>query len=413
MPNGHSYWYLDDGVLVGPAQEVMEAWNTLQKTLGEVDLRLNIPKCECWTPPGQTQLTVQLPTGISKCDAEGFELLGAPVGTEAFCVKVLRNRVERIKGMLTKLRILRDPQSEFALLRSCCGFAKFAFSLRTAPSSDILTVCTEFDRLLFQTCRERLGVQISREDEKQWALPIRMGGFGMFRASDAGPAAFIASCVQALAWTNPSSHETSTVLEFPGMQDTWELFRSTLGRKLPELHPTIVEFLGRMDLMEHRQRVGNMSELSLTTMLAVIPKSEPIQHFLTALRHEFNLHKWLALSPPSGNPARVLLRKLAVLRSDPVSGYVGNWLNVIPSQALGTKLEPAVFASLLRWWGGEPVSEPGKCPRIERGRDAMWSPLGRSRRPRRKLPNGSRTYCSSRCREQDLALDAEDVWFAD
>ena len=51
----------------------------------------------------------------------GIVLLGAPVGSENHERVVIRDRVEKIKAITDRLPLLKDLQSEFAILRSVAG----------------------------------------------------------------------------------------------------------------------------------------------------------------------------------------------------------------------------------------------------------------------------------------------------
>lgn len=43
-----SLWYLDDGSIVGPGDELVQAWDLVRKEAEKVGMRLNVDKCEIW-----------------------------------------------------------------------------------------------------------------------------------------------------------------------------------------------------------------------------------------------------------------------------------------------------------------------------------------------------------------------------
>ena len=103
----------------------------------------------------------------------------------------MRKRVAKIKAALENLELIDDPQVEMLLLRSCLGFPKFVFSLRSAPPEEIAETTREFDKMISSTMQERLGISLAQEQEKQARLPVAMGGLGIERAEDVAESAYL------------------------------------------------------------------------------------------------------------------------------------------------------------------------------------------------------------------------------
>ena len=61
LPKSLSVWYLDDGTIVGPEEEVVRAWRIMQEEAPRVDLKVNVRKCEIWT--GDSFSMPRYPTG--------------------------------------------------------------------------------------------------------------------------------------------------------------------------------------------------------------------------------------------------------------------------------------------------------------------------------------------------------------
>ena len=131
VPEALSIWYLDDGVVAGTRQQVCSVWTILEKELGKVGLKLNPAKCEAWSPSGAHKDLPGVPSDVKKLATTGFELLGSPIGDDAFCDNLVFSRVDKIRNLLSHLDIVKDPQVELALVRSCCGMPCFRFALRT------------------------------------------------------------------------------------------------------------------------------------------------------------------------------------------------------------------------------------------------------------------------------------------
>ena len=64
---------------------------------------------------------------------DGFVLLGSPIGSPSFCDLHVQKQVEKLSHTLSFLSDLRDSQMETTLLRSCLGFPKISFLIRTCP----------------------------------------------------------------------------------------------------------------------------------------------------------------------------------------------------------------------------------------------------------------------------------------
>ena len=94
-------------------------------------------------------------------------------------------------------------------------------------------------------------------------------------------------------------------------------------------------------------------------------KVEKCQHFLHSLIHVKRVRQWLAErgshDDDEEEQKRNLIRKMAVMRDDQTTGCAGNWLNVVPCRALGTRIVGAVFNAALRWWMGASTWQAEVC----------------------------------------------------
>ena len=129
-------FYLDDGVLAGPADTVQWFLSELTKELQLIGLSINFD-------PGKTQVIPAAQQtshvdgrlfGDAKLNCSGcFTLLGAPIGTPLFCETATSNRAEEATKLIQSLSELDDPLSAFLLLRNCASFCRVAYSVRTVP----------------------------------------------------------------------------------------------------------------------------------------------------------------------------------------------------------------------------------------------------------------------------------------
>ena len=67
----------------------------------------------------------------------GVDLLGSPLGSTEYAESYVGTRVNNIGKVLEVLSDMDHPQVELAMLRSCLGFPKFNFALRTCPPSKL------------------------------------------------------------------------------------------------------------------------------------------------------------------------------------------------------------------------------------------------------------------------------------
>ena len=83
-----------------------------------------------------------LDENIKRADPEGFELLGAPIGTETHHAKILSKRLKRTEPLLYRLLQIDDPHAAFGILKICIGTPKMLYSLRTVKQIPSVTKVT-------------------------------------------------------------------------------------------------------------------------------------------------------------------------------------------------------------------------------------------------------------------------------
>ena len=124
--------YIDDVFLIGPREEVAAAYRDLvgrmERSLG---LTSQARKCAVYSPAGGIPPGL-FPAGMPGADggaAVGIEILGIPVGTDAYVCDFAERRVRQLDQVIPALSHLRDPQVQYLLLR-CCANARVSHLLR-------------------------------------------------------------------------------------------------------------------------------------------------------------------------------------------------------------------------------------------------------------------------------------------
>jgi hypothetical protein len=171
--------YLDNITLIGPMPVLGQALEILCCEGPRVGLHVNLPKSELWWLNFDLPTCAQfIPSAVVRRTGNGVELLGGPVGGPVTCVALMASRVAHISEICGLLDSLEDSQVSFALLRSCAGFPKLSFSLRTSSPEFVATHASAFDNLMQRTLSHILGADIPDSVIRQALLPPSLGALG-------------------------------------------------------------------------------------------------------------------------------------------------------------------------------------------------------------------------------------------
>ena len=134
----------------------------------------SISKCMLWSPQNMSNLIQNL----ELADPEGFEVLRAPIGTEAHHAKVLSKRDEKTEPLLDRYDQLDDPHAAYGILKICIGTPKKLYSPRTfKPSPSVTKVLLDYEKAQ-RDCLETLTKgNVTCSIWKQANLPIKLGGW--------------------------------------------------------------------------------------------------------------------------------------------------------------------------------------------------------------------------------------------
>ncbi|KAJ0694995.1 putative reverse transcriptase domain, exostosin [Helianthus annuus] len=191
-------WYLDDGTIIGDAVQVAKALDIIGSEGPALGLRLNIRKTEVFWPTcnGVKVRPGLFPSEIGRPE-KGVKLLRGAVTCDAsFISGLAAKRATRAVDIMGHLPLLRDPQSELLLLRSCMGVAKLLFGLRTCQPPFVDDVVSCFNKDLREAIEDIVVCGGPFFGDLQWrivTLPMRLGGLGLLSARDVAAYAFVAS----------------------------------------------------------------------------------------------------------------------------------------------------------------------------------------------------------------------------
>ena len=194
--------YIDDVFLVGPRVEVAAAYRDLvtgmERHLGLVS---QARKCAVYSPAGglpQDLFPEDMP-GAGEVAAAGVEVLGVPIGSDAFVQDFVVRRVRQLDQIIPVLAHMRHPQLQYLLLR-CCANARVSHLLRGVPPPLVAQAAAEHDRAVWAGLQAILpGPSLSERAGRVARLHIRLGGLGLPSAERLAPAAYLGSWAQVTA----------------------------------------------------------------------------------------------------------------------------------------------------------------------------------------------------------------------
>ena len=323
-------WYLDDGVVGGRTADVLRACDIVQESAGRIGLDLNFAKCEVifHRKPREDPFPkdVVLEDGtiarpgykrIYTSPNGGFDLLGTPIGADAFVDDYVQRKVlKRCVEAFAAVETLEDPHVAYCLLRSTCGFSKLVHIIRTVPPSQACKGARAFDDLLRKAARLALHIPLSGPAWDQACLAVSRGGLGFRLTSVHRSAAYLASvseCASLDGWDAAAcGHWAEAVVDYDS-------------------------------------RVGPSKAIGAS-------KTPRAQHDLSAAIDDVIFASRVASVDPEDISLIAHLKSV----STPDAGL---WLDNAPCRTLGFAFTPAAFTALIRWRLGLPVCGQGQtCP---------------------------------------------------
>lgn len=213
-------WYLDDGTLGGPMEDLLEEVRRILAFEAVSGLVLNTAKCEVFAPgtdpddPTLSALSALLP-GCRVVSEHEVTLLGAPLLPPALS-SLLDPMMDRLWAMQERLPLVGAHQGLY-LLRSSFSACRIVHIIRSMDCSGTLNQLLQpFDDQMVEALETVLGLNLRPREVRQAALPTSMGGLGLPSArSLAGPAVVA------------SMHATSGHVQRLLPPGAWALFEAT------------------------------------------------------------------------------------------------------------------------------------------------------------------------------------------
>ena len=202
--------YLDDITIVGPADKVKEAWQTLQSELSGLGLAVNYQKCKLLVKDHADIEEVAFETDIEVVE-DGVRILGVPVGSVDFQQSFLDTTHTTLISHFASLSLLDSFQHRFLLLYFCWS-RKPSYLLRCLPPDLTEDFVDKLNSALWSQLQEWFGFQFSASQRLQLSLPLRYGGFGLGIHRGVARMAFFCGTLAAASDSQVSSDELDDFL---------------------------------------------------------------------------------------------------------------------------------------------------------------------------------------------------------
>ena len=313
-------WYLDDGTLCGSAADLSAALAIIEEDGPSRGLKLNRKKSLLYIPEDASFVANPLPPEIPFVRS-GFDLLGSPIGPPSHCEASMMKRVLKVQEILKRLPDLQDSQMECTILRYCLALPKISFALlRSCPPQHVKNAISAFDFSMLEALSDLAGGPLPNWSWLKASLPASLGGLGICQASFHATAAYIGS-----------------------LDQSKQLVARILGR-VPASTNHMTHAL--QDLAKNAGRDDWTSIEDVDVPLR--------QRHLSKAIDQAVFDDLCATAP------NTRFKALALSSSIP---HAGDWLNVVPSTALGLHLFDWEYRLCLQYWLGlRMVSEGTRCP---------------------------------------------------
>ena len=104
---------------------------------------------------------------------------GSCAGFDQFVRDQLQAKIAKVEVVTEALSLLKNPQIEFALLSSCLALRKFMFFLRTADTSEMEDILSQFDTITREALSRIIAFPLTDLQWRQAKLPCSLGGVGL------------------------------------------------------------------------------------------------------------------------------------------------------------------------------------------------------------------------------------------
>ena len=193
-------WYLDDGCLVGTAEQVARELSRIREGFSaSLGLELNPEKCEIAylgaSNPSLSQAAVsivrQVMPEIVETSLEELSLLGSPL-QDGGLQPTLRSAASLVSLLCERLQSL-DAHLALFFLSHFVSVPRLTYLLRTSPTYKERSSLADIDECVRTALTRAVNVDIAGDAWEQAALPVDKGGLGIRRVSDLAEPCFLAS----------------------------------------------------------------------------------------------------------------------------------------------------------------------------------------------------------------------------
>ncbi|KAA8490199.1 hypothetical protein FVE85_4420 [Porphyridium purpureum] len=188
-PGLSSFWYLDDGSIVGPLAQLEGFLDAFSSDAAVHGMCVNRTKTQLVLPPGMH--TAVVPAGLADLPRLAWDqaqLLGVPLdftGSGESLVPIT-NASAQVLQLAEQVAKLSHPEEAFYLLRGSVGPKRLMHLARTMPPPVVTRIFAEFDRAWRSIVARALGVmahEVGEPCKAEWRLPCSLGGLGLTAAA--------------------------------------------------------------------------------------------------------------------------------------------------------------------------------------------------------------------------------------
>lgn len=208
LPAVQVFAYLDDLTMVGPHQQLKEAFLKLQEGLPTLSLTLNMRKSYVLDLERNCQQSAELADSVGLNLLHEGTLLGAAVGSDRFVKKSVRAKANEARPLLQLMSSRNFPAQPALILLRVSRMFTMHYLARLIPPR-----LAKFGMRLFDQHIQATFQQLARIPPGQFLaahvdrmyLPVALGGFGLVRMEQRSPASYLASLKMALSPATRSS----------------------------------------------------------------------------------------------------------------------------------------------------------------------------------------------------------------
>ena len=183
-------FFLDDGILCGKPDDLLEALNIIVEAAKSINLKVKTSKCRFIPGSGVINLKPFIDLGVHV--DSNFKLLGIPIGDDTFIKKFYMDKMEELESVCTNITSL-DPHIAFTLLKYTQNYCKINHIARCLnPKSLSPLVWKNYDDIIRKALSSIISKDITDLAWEQAQLSTKYGGLG-FRGTEYNKVSFIAA----------------------------------------------------------------------------------------------------------------------------------------------------------------------------------------------------------------------------